>query len=329
MKKIKIIIAGLLFLFLAAAATVMFLRRETGTGTKSTTLEKKYYRTRSEYEPEDAKKQKGQQKRKEQQERPEQEHGALDGRAQMEMVIFKIGKADAILLSSGERNVLIDTGEDDDGQEILSYMEQNGIDKLDALILTHFDKDHVGGADRIVKRVEILKVYQPDYDSDSGQFEEYDTNVRETDTPVEVLSGPVNFTCGRMEIRIYPPLKGEYKEENDYSLITSVTCGKNRLLFSGDAETERLKELMDGEQAIDGGLEHAFLKLPHHGRWDAELESFLDAVAPSCAAITCSEKNPADGKVLALLKEREIAVFLTSDGNIYGEIHGESLNLWQ
>ena len=66
-------------------------------------------------------------------------------------VTFSIGKADATLIYTAESAVLIDAGEDEDAAEILRFMQRKGIDKLDAFIITHYDKDHVGGADGILK----------------------------------------------------------------------------------------------------------------------------------------------------------------------------------
>lgn len=247
----------------------------------------------------------------------------------MRMVIFKAGKADAILLSSEGKNILIDTGEEDDGDKLLTYMEKNGIDRIDEMILTHFDKDHVGGADQIIDRMEVGRIYQPDYDSDSRQFLEYDESVRRKKAEVKVLSTPVNFMCGAMEVHVYPPLNEEYEEENDYSLITSIVYGDTRMLFAGDAEKERMEELTDGSQQIEGGLPHEFLKLPHHGRMEKGLETFLNQVAPSSAVITCSDKNPPDSEVLTILQKMGVEVFLTADGNVYGESDGKTLDLWQ
>ena len=63
----------------------------------------------------------------------------------LKIYFFSAGKADAILLYGADFAVLIDTGLKGFGGEIVSYLKEQGIDTLDALILTHFDEDHVGG----------------------------------------------------------------------------------------------------------------------------------------------------------------------------------------
>ena len=92
-----------------------------------------------------------------------------DETQQMSVTIFKIGKADSMLVSYDNHHILIDTGEDDEAAEILAYLHDNQITKLHTLIITHFDKDHVGGADKLVERIDIDTIYIPNYISDSKQ----------------------------------------------------------------------------------------------------------------------------------------------------------------
>lgn len=248
----------------------------------------------------------------------------------MSMVIFKIGKADAILIDSNGSTLLIDTGEDEDAAEILEYLNKEGIQKIDTLIFSHFDKDHVGGADKLIENIEVSKVYQPAYEEDSGQFEEYKDSVEANGIEVFSLGGgseEQNIQCGELEVKIYPAVEETYKDKNDYSLAVSILHGDNRFLFTGDAEEERLKEMLKGDTGLD--LQHDFLKIPHHGRIEDNSASFLDAVVPKYAVITCSDKNPPDEELLDLLEEKKISSYLTSNGNIYVESDGETITVRQ
>lgn len=69
----------------------------------------------------------------------------------LEVTLLKVGKADAIVVQAQAQTMVIDTGEDDDGAELVSFLKSQGCEKVDTLIITHFDKDHVGGADRGVE----------------------------------------------------------------------------------------------------------------------------------------------------------------------------------
>ena len=82
---------------------------------------------------------------------------------------FNAGKADSILLEKNGHYILIDTGEDTLRDDLLRYFESNHIEKLDYLIITHFDKDHVGSASTVIDNLEIGEVLQ----SNSPKISEY------------------------------------------------------------------------------------------------------------------------------------------------------------
>ena len=86
---------------------------------------------------------------------------------------FNAGKADAILLSKNNHYIMIDTGEASLSNEILNYFKNNNITKLDYLIITHFDKDHVGSASSIIDNIEIGEVLQSNYPKESEYYTNY------------------------------------------------------------------------------------------------------------------------------------------------------------
>lgn len=245
--------------------------------------------------------------------------------SEMNLVIFKIGKADSIFLQSKGESILIDTGEDEDATEILEYLNKIGEKKIDYMILTHFDKDHVGGADKLLERLEVSHVYQPNYETDSKQYKEYKKAIKNRNTMVHKVMAHTTIECGDMVAYIYPPKKNQYEDKNDFSLVTSIIHGENTFLFTGDAEEERLIELMEEKKE----LQHMFLKVPHHGRYNDQLENFLSVVNPSYAVITCSTKNPPDDEVLSSLSKNKVETYLTLDGMVYVTSDGEDITIIQ
>lgn len=105
---------------------------------------------------------------------------AAPDRTATEVTVLKIGKADAILIALPDAAVLVDAGEDEDAGEILENLEKQGIERLDAMIITHFDKDHVGGADGVLRGVAVEQVVDPQYEKDSTQYRQYLTALEET-----------------------------------------------------------------------------------------------------------------------------------------------------
>lgn len=144
------------------------------------------------------------------------------------------------------------------------------------------------------------------------------------------LTAPFAFDLGEASVLVEPPLsyavKDDEKEiDNNFSLITTVTRGENRLLFTGDAEKQRLREWLSDESAQN----LHFLKVPHHGAYNKALDELLETVRPEYAAVCSSEKNPADQETLALLEQYQISTFQTKDGNITVLSDGERLEVSQ
>ncbi|MEL3961002.1 MBL fold metallo-hydrolase [Lysinibacillus endophyticus] len=195
---------------------------------------------------------------------------------------------------------------------------------IDYLILTHFDKDHVGGADTVLNEVEVLHVITPNYESDRKEYKEYLEAVEAHEIFPIKLTNVFHFNLGSAEFTINPPLKDTYSGDNDYSLVMSVKHGKNSFLFAGDAEEERLTELIES-----GNLEHTFLKVPHHGRYNDKSSEFFNSIQPNYAVITSSDKHPEEKEVVDALKQLGTEIFVTRNGDIFISSDGESLRITQ
>lgn len=239
--------------------------------------------------------------------------------------VLDIGKADAIVLRSGDSAALIDCGETKDGDNVLEHLKASGIDRLDCMIITHFDKDHVGGAAEILRSIEVESVITPKYEGTNQEYLDYIAAARDKNiTPTE-LDEMTRFTLSDALFEVYPPQKTYYKEgDNDYSLVVSVTHGDNKFLFAGDAEEERLSELSSQLK-----LEHNFLKVPHHGRYNKNTEAFLKRVNPDTSVITCSKKNPSDSETLEVLSGIGSKVYLTEDGTVTAVSDGKNIEITQ
>lgn len=242
----------------------------------------------------------------------------------LKIYFFSAGKADAILLYTAGAAVLIDTGEKGFGKKIVSYLKARGIDALDALILTHFDQDHVGGAAKVLKRVPVKQVYQSDCPKDSNEYANYvDALGAAGLTPVTVRKSTA-LTLGKLTLTVDPPKETSYAADpsNNSSLIVSAQYGKKRLLFAGDAEDARLGEFLSEKNGA-----YDLLKVPYHGRWQDSLADFISAVSPRYAVITSSDKQPEDAKTVSALKSAGAQVFLTRKSPVLAVCDGGSLTV--
>lgn len=243
----------------------------------------------------------------------------------IKITFFDVGKGDAILIETAEHKMMIDAGYEDTAGMLLDFFEEQGIKELDYLVLTHFDKDHVGGADHILEAVEAGEVLQPDYSSDSKQYVEYQEVMEAKGKKPVLVTETMELSMDGAKILIYPPQKEKYEEEdNDFSLVVSMVYGEKSFLFTGDCEKERLQELLEQEEF---DLSHDVLKVPHHGRKEKNSEEFLAAVSPDVAVITCSEEKPADGEVVEILEGLGTDIYFSTEGTVRCFCDGVNLEM--
>lgn len=230
---------------------------------------------------------------------------------QLTVTFLDVGKADCILLETDGHAAMIDTGNDGDAEEILALLEKKGIDSLDFLLLTHLDKDHIGGADKLLASVSVGVLYAPDYDKGNKQYDQYIEALNTLGIVPIHPTQPVELNLGEGVITLLPGAKAEYEESNDYSILAELIYGEISFLFAGDAEQERLSEYLAGDA-------HSFdvLKVPHHGQEDALSEEFFTVISPQYAVITCDDENMPDESVVNFLKSLGTKVY----GTVYGDV---------
>ena len=231
----------------------------------------------------------------------------------LDVHFFDAGKADAILLTTEDSAVLIDAGEKGFGKTILAYLEEQGVEKLDYLIVTHFDKDHVGGAAKVINNISVGTVLQSNSPKDSDEYEKYVKALANAGIEPVTVRETLTFTLGGVTYTVDPPVRETYADDpsNNSSLIVSVVNGADSFLFTGDAQTARLAELLDGDVS---GVD--VLKLPHHGQDEPLLDALLSATRPEYAVITSSDEEPESAATVAALERAGATVLLARNGAV-------------
>ena len=236
-----------------------------------------------------------------------------------------VGKGDCILVQAGASAVLIDTGYQDTASAVRSYLQEQGVARLDAVILTHYDKDHVSGLRSLAEAVPIEVVYLPSYE---GADKNYTTTMAAIDDlglAARRVTEELVLELDRARMVVYPSgvsyvpdANGDEGNDNDASLVVTLTCGNDSYLFAGDLEEEGV------DAFLEKGLRHFdVLKMPHHGEKSASSDELIDAVGPRIVLITDSADDPADKKVLKLLEKADVDIRRTStDGTIVVESDG-------
>lgn len=244
----------------------------------------------------------------------------------MDIYTFSVGKADCSLLSFDGINVLIDAAEEDDGDDIVQELHDLQVEKLDLVILTHFDRDHIGGFSDVANAFPIEKVILPDYVRDSDPYRAMESALEIHEIPTERLSEDAAFTMGRAAFTIWASTKAydpEKGNDNQLSLVSSIAFGQVRLLFMADAEGGWLKDLC--YQGYELGCN--VIKFPCHGKWQKHVPTLLALSLPQFAIITDSEKNPAAEKTMDALNTLDITALRTMDGDVHLFTDGNTVTI--
>lgn len=231
----------------------------------------------------------------------------------MKITVLQAGKADAIVIQSQGHTVLIDTGLEEDSSSLLQELDTLEADTVDVMILTHFDKDHAGGAAAVLANYDVGTVYTT-YEADDG----VDLSDVLAEAGLSALAvtaeKDVTFSIGSASFTI-EGAEGGYDEnkDNNSSLITTVSCGTKTYLFMGDAQKYRIEEYLEKHnETVD------FLKVPYHGHYMSCLKELYRVLQPSASVITCSDTEPQESelnKSEKLLKQYG-SVYRTSDGTV-------------
>lgn len=241
---------------------------------------------------------------------------------------FSCGKADSALLRIGEHSMLIDTGTNKSGKDILSRIKALGVSELDYMVITHMDKDHVGGADVILDGLKVNKVLVGPDSTPSKQVEQYlEAAERLNITPVRLRMGET-FTFGEATVTVLGPQKDAYEQQNDLSLVLHIAYGDTAFLFTGDAEKPSIFELLHNWGA--DGLRADVLKVPHHGGIEDNSATFFDQVLPSIAVIPCerdTKDDLPDREVVSLLTDIGAQVFVAGDKEVYVVSDGRQVSV--
>lgn len=247
------------------------------------------------------------------------------GPDQMEVHFIDVGQGDSTLVTCGGHAMLIDAGDDTKGTAIQNYLQKQKITKLDYLILTHPDADHIGGAPVIITKFDVSNVFVSNFEKDNQTYRKLIQSL--DDKNIKPLTPTVNssYTLGSAKITILAPGK-EYDNPNDASIALLLKNGTRSFLFTGDAGEEAEKDILKTDIDISADV----YKVGHHGSRYSTSKDFLEAVNPFYAVISCGEGNSyghPHAETLNTLRTKGVLVYRTDEeGTIIASTDGRSIS---
>ena len=240
-----------------------------------------------------------------------------------------VGQADCALLECGGEFLLIDGGNREDSQLVVSYLEQQGVEELKAVICTHAHEDHVGGLPAVLAVYPTKAVYAPTKTYASKVFDDFLYYTDQQGLEVTLPAPGDTISLGDAQVTVLGPVK-TYAETNNTSIVTRVDFGATSFLFTGDMETESENDMLDYWEGRPGMLDAQVLKVGHHGSNTSTGYRFLYEVSPEYGVISVGKGNTyghPHAEPLSRLNQAGVVLLRTDElGTIQAVSDGEKVS---
>ncbi len=207
-----------------------------------------------------------------------------DVSAPLNIHVLDVGKADAMLIQCEGHAALLDAGYYSSGETVVDYLSRCGIEKLDYVIASHPDQDHIGGIEPVLRQVETGIFIRTNYFSE--EYSRLENILEEKNIPLKAVAPGDVLELGEALLEVLGPVK-EYEDTNNASLVFRLSYRRFTALFCGDVEDEAELDLVKSGVELRADL----LKVPHHGSKTSSTKRFLKAVKPSYAVISTGRDN--------------------------------------
>lgn len=203
-----------------------------------------------------------------------------------EVVMFEVGEADCHLIKYpyNKNTILIDTGKNEYKikNEVIPYLKSIGIKKIDYLIITHGDEDHIGGSITLINNFQVKNVIL-----NKGTFTDLEKelikNLNKKKIPYQININKINLS----NHTIYLLNNTKYNNENDNSIITYFTYQKYKFLYMGDASITTEDNLLENYNLNNISI----LKVGHHGSNTSSSKDFISQINSSISLISVGKNN--------------------------------------
>lgn len=245
----------------------------------------------------------------------------------MEVHFLDVGQADSILIKTSSSAMLVDAGKNEDGEKVVSYLQQQGIERLDYVIGTHPHEDHIGGLDNVIQSFDIGEVILPEKTHTSRTYMDVLQAIQDKGLSITLASAGQEYSLGNASFTILSPKEGvDYGDElNNWSIGIRVVHGQNCFVMTGDAERDAEEDILASGLELKADV----WKAGHHGSETSNSDALLQAVNPQYAVISCGRDNSyghPDFSVLQKFSEKGIQVYRTDEqGTIIASSDGTAI----
>ena len=205
--------------------------------------------------------------------------------ANVTIKFIDVGQGEAILIALPEKTVLIDAGPTGSAPKIAQVLQELGRNKIDYLVATHPDEDHIGGMADVISNTQIGTIYAPNKTNNTATYRKFLTAIQNNNLQITLAeAGTIIDQTDSYKLEILWPKKdANFPDTNDYSIIIKLTVGNKTFLFTGDAPTNAILNSNPGHIDV--------LKLSHHGSRTGTTEVLIHKLSPTYAVLSYAVDN--------------------------------------
>lgn len=231
--------------------------------------------------------------------------------------MIDVEQADSFLLVQDGQTALIDCGTRSTGDNVVKYLNNLGITKLDYVFGTHPHEDHMGGMYDVITNFEIGKIILPEIkegEVTTNWYIKLMKKIKSDKYETEFAKVETVYSLGDATMKVIGPISKPEDEINNYSTVLKVSFGEMDIIMTGDAEKEVEEEIVLSGENIDAEI----YKVGHHGSDTSTTEEFLDAMSPDYALISTGNKYGHPLKsTMEKFEERGIEVYRTDESGTF------------
>ena len=245
--------------------------------------------------------------------------------ANVTIKFIDVGQGEAILIALPEKTMLIDAGPTGSAPKIAQVLQELGRNKIDYLVATHPDEDHIGGMADVISNTQIGTIYAPNKTNNTATYRKFLTAIQNNNLQITLAeAGTIIDQTDSYKLEILWPKKDvNFPETNDYSIIIKLTVGNKTFLFTGDAPTNAILNSNPGHIDV--------LKLSHHGSRTGTTEVLIHKLSPSYAVVSYAVDNSYGHpmqSVLNALRKHSVEVWGTgANGTITITCDGTNIDI--
>jgi competence protein ComEC len=247
---------------------------------------------------------------------------AAPASAEMTVHFVDVGQGGGVFVEKDGKHIVYDCGDTFAAETFTNYLEALDVSVIDAMVISHAHKDHMGSCAAVINRFAVKRIYHNGSKAPTAVWKAFLKVAKKAD---EVIIVDKNLDTGDFDILVAYNNHGRFSKEADNSLIVRLVDGKVRVLLTGDCEAVCEKALMSDNGA---GLKAAVLNVGHHGSNASSSLPFLKVVTPETAVISAGAGNQyghPTKPVLQRLGQVKAKIFRTDqDGSVVIHSDGEA-----